>query len=625
MCMSEEKDMGKTYNFKRGIRLGIIWAAAYCISVLTGILTGYGITGIDVVLPLIMLFTGFLGTGLFLRKENPEADCLLFPSVFLLKWKQRENRNLRSTATVMGCIFSLTIVVGRHIDMDDRIFTAFVWWDVLIFLFLSAVTSFLCFGLFLYSDRVQPAQMPVDSHTGWEKFCGFIRHHIFGCSFLLYWLAFLPYYLTFFPGNSGRDTMESISMVLGKIPWTNHHPVLFTALIGLFIKIFSGLSSLSVSLGLFSLFQMTTMAFFLAYLTKRIVSMKTLLTVKVFTVLMFAFHPIVAMYSIYLSKDVLFSECLILAALCLYDLIKSRGELLKQPGFCVKLFLFTVLAALLRNNGLYVAAVLLIVLPFVYKKYVKQLLLVFGTAVALLLIWQGPLFHLWGIEKESFAEAASVPLQQVGYVIWSGGEFSEEDTEFLETLMPFERVKEVYVPGYTDPYKFDAAFQDDFLNENVAQFMKVWWHGCCRHFPEYVKAYLMQTVGYWHYGETNSVCTQGVTENTLGIVQNDLIEKLTGHSLEGVMEKLVLAGRKAPLICILSSMGMQILMVVLLGIQYVRRKEKTKLLFLIPFAVLWGTVMIATPAFCLLRYLYPLFLMWPFFIGEFFLNGKTET
>ena len=245
-------------------------------------------------------------------------------------------------------------------------------------------------------------------------------------------------------------------------------------------------------------------------------------------------------------------------------------------------------------------------------------MILFAFAIGLFQIWQGPVFKAIGIEKQSFAEAASVPLQQIGYVLWEGETFSEEDMAFLEELMPIEKVKEVYQPGYTDPYKFDETFNDDFLNDHVGKFLGVWWNGCKIHFGSYVKAYLMQTVGYWHYGETNSVCTQGCTENELGVAQVDIIENITGISLEPVFEKLVLAGRKAPIVCVLGSMAMQISMVFLLILQYVRRKCAKQAIWLLPLVILWGTIMIATPAFCLLRYLFPIFLLWPFLLAEFF-------
>lgn len=614
-------------NRKHIFRTTFIWAGAYIFAVLFGILSGYGITGIDIVLPLIMIGAAFLMIAISLYKEKRLRSSLLSVQYFWAQWKKKENRFSRAFSILIASLFSLTIVVGEHIDMDEDTFEALAGADILAFLILTVLFSTLCFGLFLYTDQFQAeaGKKEIYERTGiLFKFLDCFQKHVFFYSFVLYFLAYLPYYLTFFPGNSGRDTMESLQIILGQIPLSNHQPIFFTFLIALFVWTTGWMGSLTLSLGCFAFFQMISMSLFLAYVTKRIFALQTASVLKLFSVLVFAFHPIVAMYSIYLTKDVLFSECMILLCFCLYDLVKSKGQALESRGFVIRMTVLTVLSALLRNNGLYIAIVLLFILPFVYKRYVKQILFSFGTAVVLLLLWQGPVFQWMGIEKESFAEAASVPLQQIGYVIWEAdlssesSLFSEEDQTFLEKLMPFERVKEVYEPGYTDPYKFDEAFDDEFLNNHVGEFLKVWWHGCLNHFPSYVKAYLMQTAGYWHYGETNTVCTQGVTENSLGIVQKDFFKNTFGFSLEPLFEKLVLAGRKAPIVCILSSMAMQMFMVFLLGVQFIRRGRKELLLFLLPFVILWGTIMIATPAFCLLRYLYPSFLMFPYFLAEFF-------
>lgn len=272
---------------------------------------------------------------------------------------------------------------------------------------------------------------------------------------------------------------------------------------------------------------------------------------------------------------------------------------------------------------MYISIVMAVIFLILYRRYRKQILLVFVCVIGLFGIWQGPVFKGLGIEKQSFAEAASVPLQQVGYVLWEGKEFSKEDMAFLEKLMPIEKVKEVYQPGFTDPYKFNEEFDDEFLNENVGEFMTVWTHGLQPYFGEYVKAYLHQTLGYWYYGATNTVCTQGCTENTLGVEQIDVIDNLTGFSLEPIVEKAMLAGRKAPIVCALGSMAMQMLMVFLLMIQYARDGRMKKCIYLLPLVILWGTIMIATPAFCLLRYLFPIFLLWPFMIAEFFACRKA--
>jgi hypothetical protein len=90
------------------------------------------------------------------------------------------------------------------------------------------------------------------------------------------------------------------------------------------------------------------------------------------------------------------------------------------------------------------------------------------------------------------------------------------------------------------------------------------------------------------------------------------------------MEKLVLAARKAPLLCLLSSMAIQMFMVWLVILQYLRRGTGRRILPLIPLIILWATIMIATPAFCLLRYLFPVFLLWPFLLGDFLQTPPRE-
>ena len=573
------KTILETYkNMIKGI---VIMGLAYVTGLAFAIMNGYGITGIDSLLPCLIA----LSAVVYYKVE-----------------KVMQKKDLKY-ALPLGFVFALTLVVGSKIDIYDEIFEELSLMDIACWPFLGLFFTAAAVLLFDFSDKIH------------VKAAG--KKHSYLLMTAVYLVCYLPYYLTFFPGNCGKDTWESVQMVLGEIPWTNHHPVLFTGLLMVVIKA-TGFLSLTGSIGVFSFLQMLSLAAVMAYVTVRIFKLNTPVLCKLFALAMFALHPFMGMYSIYLTKDVIFAEIMVILCLKIYDVISGKGEALAKPSECVKLALLFLGTCMLRNNGLYIAIIMAVIFLVLYKKYWKQILLIFVCVIGLFKIWQGPVFKAIGIEKQSFAEAASVPLQQVGYVLWEGGTFNDEDMAFLEELMPIERVKEVYQPGYTDPYKFDEAFNDEYLNENVGRFLSVWWNGCKAHFGSYVKAYLMQTVGYWHYGETNSVCTQGIAENSLGIEQIDVVQNLTGISLEPVFEKLVLAGRKAPLICMLGSMAMQMLAVFLLAVQYGRRKKMVMVVWLLPLILLWATIMIATPAFCLLRYLFPAFLLWPVLIAEFF-------
>ena len=564
----------------------MILGLAYATGLSLAMVHGYRITDIEVIVPCLMAL----------------AAVVYFKAASV--WESVSKRD-KVMSAVVGLVFALTEVLGSKVNHDDGTFADFGIMDIGIYPFLGLFFMACVLLLFGFRDKWSKKE-----ETGLK-----IKH-----PFLVLWLlntiAYLPYYLIFFPGNCGPDTWESIRMVLGEIPWTNHHPVLFTGLLMVVIKA-TGFLPLTASVGIFSFLQMISLAAVLAYMTVRICKTSVVWPVKAFAVLMCAFHPFMGMYSIYLTKDVVFAEIMVLLCLKIYDVVKGDGEAFGRPSECVKLAVLFLLSTMLRNNGIYIAVVMAVVFLLLYRRFWKQILLVFVCVIGLFRIWYGPVFTAIGIEKQSFAEAASVPLQQVGYVLWEGKEFDADDMAFLETLMPVEKVKEVYQPGYTDPYKFDEEFDDEFLNENVGEFLTVWSHGLTKFLPEYIEAYLHQTAGYWHYGETNSVCTQGITENTLGVEQIDVIDNITGISLEPIFEKLVLAGRKAPIVCVLGSMAMQMFMVLLLILQYVRSGNAKQSIYLIPLVILWATIMVATPAFCLLRYLFPVFLLWTFMIAEF--------
>lgn len=585
---------------KNTIKKLVLLGLAYITGLALSLVSGYGVTGIDILVPCLTVFAGvvYYKAAAVMQKKDLKY---VFP---------------------VGLIFALTVVVGSRIDMDDKLFADFSIMDLGMYPFLALFFTAVAAILFPFSDKIREAAAVTEQENGISsnlagKIVNICKSHPYQALFLLYVVCYLPYYLTFFPGNCGNDTWKSLNMVEGNIGWSNHHPVLYTGAMYVVRKLTSFLP-LTGSVAVFSFIQMLAMAAALAWLTVRILKKNVPVFCKIFAVMVFAFHPFIGMYSVYLTKDVYFSIIMLILLMKIYDVVEKKGEILAKPAECIKLSVLFLLASMLRNNGMYIAIVMAVIFLILYKKYWKQILLLFICAIGLFQIWKGPVFKALDIEMQSFAEAASIPLQQIGYVLWEGESFSEEDMEFLEELMPVEKIKEVYTPGLSDPVKFNEEFDDAFFNENKGRFLEVWWNGCQDHFGSYVKAYLMQTSGYWHYGETNSVCTQGCTENDLGVEQIDVIRNITGISLEPLFEKLVLAGRKAPLVCILGSMAMQMWMVVLLILQYIRSKNAKQMIWLLPLVILWGTIMLATPASCLLRYLYSIFLLWPFMIAEFF-------
>ena len=131
-----------------------------------------------------------------------------------------------------------------------------------------------------------------------------------------------------------------------------------------------------------------------------------------------------------------------------------------------------------------------------------------------------------GIEKQSFVESASIPLTQIAYTIYTDGDINTDDKEYLESIMPFEDVKKEFAPGYVDTYKFSESFNSEIIDNDPARLIKTWASLLTDNFGRFVEAYLFETCGYWHYGISNTVATEGVQLNDLGIVGIDVIEEV---------------------------------------------------------------------------------------------------
>ena len=619
---------------------------AYVLTVLIGVITGFGITRIDIFLPILCLVSYTLIDMIDHKYILKDQEWDMIRKLGSEGMTGRDIKNESLYALPIALLFSLSVVAGSHIDVWDQTVTAWNLTDALKLIIATVLFTVLLIILYKKSDSFcmgeaigDMGEKPytVELNTGNVLKYG-----------ALYLICYMPYYLTLFPGNLGKDTFESVDMVLGNIPWTNHHPIFFTALIGGVIKLTGWMNSITAGLGVFTFIHMTAVCLTESYLTVWIADRESKAGigryVSIPAAIFFALHPIAAMYSMYITKDVLFSCVLVLFVLTLID---AHKEMKAYEGlsirYCIRLGVLSLAVMLLRNNGVFIIAVTGICLCFIYRKRILKPAMTIVLAIAIFMSYKTIAYRALDISSESFAESASVPLQQVGYVIVRHDDnkirdsLGDEGYDILDRIMPLDRVREEYELGYTDPYKFSQYFDDEYFNAHKKEFMGIWLKFLPGYLPDYLVSYLAQTAGYWHYGETNTVATQGVWEdNTLGVVRTDVIDNVTGVSLYTVIEKLMLGMRKAPILCILSSMGMQFYACLILLSVLTRRKNDpcvsedgrgmiaSAQSAVVPLIALWISIMIATPAFCLFRYTYPIFMLWPVTVYEILMMGKEQ-
>lgn len=576
---------------KKSLFIVIQILLSYCSSVAVVTTANISMTRINILVPL--LFT--------------------FNMVMLNYYRKQHTKRSRNYGIGFAIPFSLSLVLGSKIDMESiqRTFTNMSFADILYFCFLVFGFTITASNVIIY---LEDKRLEGKTHT-WSL------TKLFWILTGVFLLAWLPYYLTYFPGIISNDALSSIRQGIGTEVLNNHHPVLFTLLIKLVLNIGRLVTTLNGAMGIFCMLHMLLFALLLSYFCIWLVRRNANSHLFYVSVLYFALNPVIALYSVYITKDVLFSGCLLFFVLCLDEIVGSKGEKLKTGSFLYKLGISGLLVIFLRNNGIFIVVGTLFCFLIVYKKMWKRFAVLLLCTLFVNGVIKGPVFSVLRIPESSFAESMSIPLQQVAQTICDDGEMSKETEDYLSRLLSLETVKEVYSPGYTDPYKFHEDFDDAYLNQTKGEFLKVWAELLPKNLDSYVKAYLMQTSGYWHIGQTESLSTYGVLKNEIGIEQVNVVEKLTGISLEPVIEKVILVCRKAPLLCFFTNMAGMMFFVLLFCMVQAYRGRRETILPVIPVIILWLTLLIATPAYCKFRYLFILALMMPYLIWRM---GKSD-
>ena len=424
----------------------------------------------------------------------------------------------------------------------------------------------------------------------------------------------MPAYLSFYPGCVTPDSVSSIEQGLGLVPLENTHPILFTLIVTVFVQIGDAVGNLSLGVALFSAFQMFVMAGILAYgLTW--LRRKQLHGVAIcFVGLYFIVSQVFPLYAISMWKDVLFGAILLLLVLYLYDIWESKGEELLHAKGMTKFAILILLTCFMRNNGVYVGIALLIVMVIYYRRFVKKLAPVFAAVVAGVLLIQGPLYSALGIAKSPFQEAAGIPIQQVARTVAMGGQMTDEQREYLNRLLPIEEYEKSYTPYTSNNIKGHAQFDRTYFNETKGEFIKVWAQMLFPNFKHYVKAYLMETSGYWHVSVKDWIVATGTKEMDIGLTEINVIQQVTGISMKGFLLDL------ADFI----SVGGLVWIVVFVWAAGILLRRKGAWLYILPLALLWGTNMIAAPTYAEFRYLFSFALAIPFLIAMLFMRQKNE-
>lgn len=443
------------------------------------------------------------------------------------------------------------------------------------------------------------------------------KKYMFVVIWIILLICWLPYLLTFFPGGIYSDTSNTIYQALGVIKVHNHHPILYAFIWSIFLGIGNLFGGMQAGVNLFSIFQALCMSGVLAYsiywLYKKNVKTLYIVLVTVF----FGLYKLIPLYAVSLWKDIPFCLVMLLYSIFIAEIVYEKGKKLENKNCIIKYIILSTLVVFFRNNGIYIVLMTTILLLIQYRKKIKKFAIFTITQIIICIIIQGPIYDKLNLTTE-FVENLGIPLQQVCYVVAEDGKITEGQKAFINSLCPMQTIREKYTPCIVDKIKWDPEFNGQFLEENKIKFFEIWLKLFIQNPDSYIKAYLLNTLGYWDINKsdnpayTNENMWPGVEEK-FNITQTDYIKIIFGESIrEDLKAKNIVS---TALLTLIAVFGM---------LMCIYHKRYENLLVYVPEIICWATLMVAAPIAFSLRYLYIFVLMIPMNIITIFLNKPNE-
>lgn len=315
---------------------------------------------------------------------------------------------------------------------------------------------------------------------------------------LILFLCWVPAWLSVFPGAFAYDALTEWEQVRdGMI--TSHHPVLHVLWVGGLLEGMHGIAgSYNLGIGVYTCMQMFLLACALAY---TISFLKEFNLPDVFcwlALLFYGLSPVVQLFAISTTKDVLFSAAQLLFLLSLIRFCCRREEFFQSKRQLACFGIFAFLTMILRNNGFYIVVVMLVFMAFACKNYWKKFLpLLLGIGIAYGL-YAGPFYSVLHVEKGGIQEMLSVPIQQMARVHqYDYDSLEEQDLELLYSILPKEYL-DSYRPTVSDFVK--KGFRQDVYQEQKAEIVKLWCKWGMEHPLTYINSFLINTVDFWYPG-----------------------------------------------------------------------------------------------------------------------------
>lgn len=408
-------------------------------------------------------------------------------------------------AVCIALLYSIAyVVVGPMIKTQNIVFNSSVVFPLFLNFVLCSLFLFVIFSI-IPERRFDIGRKWLSKYIdklGDKKLLLMIWGFIF--------LSWIPAFLILFPGVLSYDSLTQVGNALGEIT-SNHHPILHTWLIRIFMKLGDSLfSCYEYGIGLMSLVQMAILSYALARLVIVLKKKNVPIIFVALTTLLSALWYTNACLSVTMVKDTLHAAFLILFVCHFVEIVLNPAEYVGKKTNLIIFPSIVFLMCAFRNNGLHIYLFCLGGLMLLRIKQVKKVKSYIVLIVSMLLpvlafkIYTGPVFSALGIQQGEVREALCIPIQQMQRVAVNRANELTEEQNFLMDYYITDLSWREWDPGRKyDPFMADPAkscFISSHYDEDPIAFWKFYLKTGEQFSKEYVVAFLSNTLGFWYPG-----------------------------------------------------------------------------------------------------------------------------
>lgn len=309
-------------------------------------------------------------------------------------------------------------------------------------------------------------------------------------------LCWLPTWLSIFPGAFTYDAYDEwLQISTGNI--TAHHPVLHVLLLGgLTEGIHQITGSYNLGIAIYTLIQMLFVSWVFGYTLQFLRRQKVCGSFRLFALIFYCFSPVIALFAICSTKDVIFTAGALLFMLLIIQLLQNPQDFFKTPKAIILFILSALITMIFRNNGLYIAVLTLIMVGVLLKRSIKPYLKLTASILVIYLCLNISLNHFLRVTPGGVEEMLSVPLQQLARVhYYEKDSFSTDDLELLYSILP-EKNLNSYRVSVSDFVK--CGFNRENFQNHKTEFVRLWIRTGINHPFTYINSFLLGTVDFWY-------------------------------------------------------------------------------------------------------------------------------